>query len=137
MSVGLFFQLLICAVSLAVYMMGMETSKAFGLTFFVSISGIVNNLTATYIYCLLSENVTLDLGMIGNNFYDCAWYQLPVRQQRLFAVPIQWAQLEFRMTGLGWVECSLRVFTAVSFFRAKMRKKLFKKFRKQKIDVFA
>lgn len=115
MSVGLFFQLLICAVSLAVYMMGMETSQVFGLTFFISISGIINNLTATYIYCMLSENATLDLGKIGNIFFNCAWYQLPVKQQKLFVMPIQRGQIEFRMTGLGLVKCSLRVFTAVSF----------------------
>lgn len=67
-----------------------------------------------YLFSLLSENVTLDLGAAGTSFYNCAWYLLPVKHQQLLVVTIQRGQIEFRMSGLGLVECSLRVFTAVS-----------------------
>lgn len=112
MSVGLFFQLLICAVSMAVYMYGIETNSLLGRC--VSVTGLTNVLISTYIYCLLSENITRDLSAIGDIFYDCIWYQLPVKHQKLFSVPIQRGQTEYRMTGLGLVECSLRSFTTVS-----------------------
>lgn len=114
MSVALFFQLLACAVSLAAYMLSLETNTLLGFRFCIAITGMLNVLTATYIYCLLSENVTLDLGAVGAIFYHCAWYQLAVKQQQLFVAPIQRGQFEFRMTGLGLVECSLRAFTVVS-----------------------
>lgn len=114
MSVGLFFQLLVCAASLAVCMVGMEKSELFSMSFFLALAGLSTAISSTYIYCFLSENVTNELSAIGGIFYDCEWYRLPVKQQKLFGVAIQRAQKPFRMTGLGLVECSLRVFTSVS-----------------------
>lgn len=114
MSVGLFFQLLVCAASLALCMVGIEKSGLSSTNFFLAMAGVVTTVTSTYIYCFLSENVASDLSAIGSIFYDCEWYRLPVKQQKLFGVAIQRAQKSFRMTGLGLVECSLRVFTSVS-----------------------
>lgn len=114
MGVGLFFQLLICALSLAAYMIAVQPNTFPGLKSTESITGIINVLTATYIYCLLSENVTLDLSSIGSIFYNCDWYRLRPKEQQLLALPIQRGHREYRMTGLGLVECSLRVFMAVS-----------------------
>lgn len=114
MSVSLFFQLLICAASLAVYLVGLEASSFLELSFYVTLSGITVALVPTYLFCLLSENVSLDLGAIGASFYDCAWYQLPVRQQLMFVMPIQRGQQTYHMSGLDLVDCSLRAFTMVS-----------------------
>lgn len=115
MSAGLFFQLLVCAVSLAVYMIGIESNSNFSVSFLVSIVGLTDTILSTYAYCFLSEYVTYELSSIGDHFYNGAWYRLPVKQQQLFILPIQRAQLEFRINGLGIVECSLRVFASVKF----------------------
>lgn len=114
MSVGLFFQLLVCAASIAVYMVGMEKSVPFSMGFFLGLCGFVTVITTTYVYCFLSENVSSDLEAIGDGFYDYEWYQLSARQQQLFGLTIQRAQKAFRMNGLGLVECSLRVYASVS-----------------------
>lgn len=114
MSVGLFFQLLMCAVSLAIYMVGIESNSNLSVSFLVSIVGLAGNLTPTYVCCFLSEFVTHKLSAIGDHFYDCGWYRLPAKQQRLFILPIRRGQLEFRMSGLGIVECSLSVFLSVN-----------------------
>lgn len=113
MSVGLFFQLLVCATSLAVYMVGIETNGVRSMNTCISIIGVLITMSSTYVYCLISENVTTDLEMVGDSFYESSWYRLPVQQQRLFGLPIQRSQKEFRMTGLGFVECSLRVYSSV------------------------
>lgn len=115
MSTGLFFQLLVCATSLAVYMVGMEASGALSMRFWVAFFGLSNTILTTYAYCYLSEYVTYNLAMIGDYFYNCAWYRLSVELQTLFILPIQRAQLKFRINGLGIVECSLRVFSSVHF----------------------
>lgn len=114
MSVGFFFQLLVHAISLAVYMLGIETNNSHNASFFISMIGVIVTTTTTYIYCFLSEFVTHELAVIGDYFYDCAWYYLPARQQKLFIMPIQRTHLEFRMTGLGIVQCSLGVFSSVN-----------------------
>lgn len=113
MSAGLFCQLLVCATSLAVYMVGIESNVNAKISIVISILGSSCTLASTYIFCHLSEYVTRDLCAIGEFFYNFGWYQLPLKKQVLFILPIQQAQIEFRMTGLGIVECSLRVFTSV------------------------
>lgn len=113
MSAGLFFQLLVCAVSLAVYMFGIETNQTFGMQFVSSIIGLFSLVASTYFYCFFSEKYTSDLGQIAFNFYQFAWYRLPPRQQKYFVMPIQRAHKELRLTGLGLVECSLKIFASV------------------------
>lgn len=118
MSVGLFFQLLVCAGSLAIYMVGMDRSGVLSMNFCLALCGLVTIIASTYIYCFLSEGVTSELGAVGDIFYEYPWHQLPAKQQQLFILPIQRARKEFRMTGLGLVECSLRVFASVRAFLA-------------------
>lgn len=83
MSVGLFFQLLVCAVSLAVYMVGME-SNGLSVGFFVSAIGLTDVILSTYALCFLSEYVTHNLSIVGDYFYNCAWYCFSIKHQRLW-----------------------------------------------------
>lgn len=116
MSATLFFLLLLYAVTIAAFMIDvMGTINSFGLTFFATLTGLLNILMQMIIYCQLSENVTLDLLAAGDIFYESLWYRLPVRVQKLYMLPIQRSQREFRVTGLGIIECSLRVFASVRF----------------------
>lgn len=116
LSIGLFFQLLVCAVSLAVFMIGLESNPHLNLIAFIMLIGVSVTLTSTGIPCYLSENVTNALEAIGDIFFDCAWYHLPPKQQKLFLLPLQRSQKTFRFTGLGLVECSLGVFLGVGYF---------------------
>lgn len=115
MSIGLFFQLLICAVSLAVYMLAITSNPSPTVNFFVMLVGLTVTLTSTYIYCYLSENITTTLTEVGDIFYHFNWYNLPPRQQKLLMLPIQRAHIELRLTGLGIVNVSLGVFLSVRF----------------------
>lgn len=56
---------------------------------------------------------TTDLLEIGDIFYNSAWYRLPIKEQRLLALPIQRSQREFRLSGLGFLDCSLAVYSSV------------------------
>lgn len=114
MTIGLFFQLLICAISLAVYLVAIASNAAATITFAVILVGISVTLISTYMYCYLSERVTTTLEVIGDAFYEFTWYRLPPKQQSLFLLPIQRTQIYFRLTGLGIVDCSLGVFLSVS-----------------------
>lgn len=113
MSAGLFFQLLASAITFAVFMVGIETSPVKSLLFCVSVQGMTYNMLITYAYCLFSEMISADLAAIGDIFYGCAWYRMPVKQQNRLMLPIQRAQVEFRLYGLGFIECSLKTYTSV------------------------
>lgn len=113
MSAGLFFQLLASATTLAVFMVGIETSPVKSLLFCISVQGMTYNMLITYAYCLCSEMISADLAAIGDIFYGCAWYRMPVKQQNRLMLPIKRAQLKFRLYGLGFVECSLKTYTSV------------------------
>lgn len=113
MNVGLFCQLLVCAILLAVYMIGLESNSSLSVSFVVSLVGLIYNVILAFIFCFLSEFATHKLSAIGDSFYNFAWYRLPVKQQKMIILPIQRAQNEFRMSGFGVLECSLRVFSKV------------------------
>lgn len=105
----LFYQLLLCAVSMSVFLLALEECEMLVFTL-----GITSITISTFIYCYLSDNGTADLFAIGDAFYGCAWYLLTVSQQKRLILPIQRANHEFRLTGFGIVDCSLGVFVSVS-----------------------
>lgn len=115
MSVSLFLLLLVCAVLLAIYMVGTVgmTASLTDLTFMLSVMCTLLTALSTYVFCFFSENVTNDLHSIGDAFYQANWYAHPAKQQKLYMLSIQRAQREFRMTGLGVVDCSLQVYSSV------------------------
>lgn len=96
-----------------------------GLVNIVSIPGIgmittiINLLVQLVIYCAFSEKVTNDLFESGDLFYESPWYRLPVKLQKLYILPVQRSQKEFRLSGLGIIECSLGVFASVGLLNLK------------------
>lgn len=115
-SIGLFFQLLVCATSLAIYMIAIASNPTPTMNFFIMLIGLSLTISSASVFCYFSENLTTSLEVIGDVFYDFAWYRLPSRQQGLIKLPIQRAQINFRLTGLGIIECSLGVLLKVSIF---------------------
>lgn len=114
MSAALFCQLLVCAISLAVYMVGIETHRLLSIGFCIMMTGITSTVVSTYIYCWFAENVSRKLSATGDIFYEYSWYRLPARQQQLFVMAILRAKIEFNFTGFGLVVCSLETFATVT-----------------------
>lgn len=110
----LFYQLVLCAVNTAIflYVLGLQ-GLLLNLDALVCLMGILSVLFPTFIYCHLSESLTFKLCSVGLIYYSCAWYCLPIKQQKLIILPIKRAQKEVRMTGLGIVDCSLSIFSSV------------------------
>lgn len=115
MSTVFFYQLLLCAVDIAFFLFLFESDNLFSFTILVSVVGLASVLLPTFYYCILSENLTLDLSEIGDVFYNCSWYELSVKQEKWFILPIRRCQKTFDISGLGIVECSLGVFASVIF----------------------
>lgn len=113
MSVGLFFQLLVCATSLAIYMVAIASNPSPTVNFFIMLIGLFLTISSSSVFCYFSENLTTAMEVIGDAFYDFAWYRLTSKQQTLIKLPIQRAQINFRLTGLGIIECSLGVLLTV------------------------
>lgn len=114
MSAALFVLLLMYAVTVAVTLIAVETDSLLDLTFFAAFGGFLHILAQMGVYCKLSENVTSDLDETGDAFYETHWYSLKIKFQKYYVLPIQQSHKEFRITGLGIVECSLRALTSVS-----------------------
>lgn len=114
MSEVIFYQVLLSAVELATFMFVIDRTDAMSPLNNVALIAILTILPQTFFFCKLSENITDRLEAIGNVFYGCSWYCLSAKQQQLFLLPIQRGQREFRMNGLGIVDCSLEIFWAVN-----------------------
>lgn len=115
MSANFFFQLLTCAVSTAIFLVGLESNNnTVNVTSVISFVAITIALFGLFIYCKLSENITCDLYAICDMFYESTWYRLPVDQQKWFIWPIQRGQKTIRLTGLGFIDCSLATFLSVN-----------------------
>lgn len=98
---------------MAIYMFGLESLTVGSAIFITTVAAAVCITSSTYLYCLLSESVTSELASAADAFYLSNWYKLPLHQEKLFVIPIRRAQKDYRMSGLGLVECSLGVFSSV------------------------
>lgn len=116
MSMVLFITILTCATNIAfdLYVIDLHDSFNFNLAIAVANMCIITGIT--FVYCFLSERITTELLAIAEVFYYSAWYQLPVKQQRIVMLPIARSQREFRLTCLGFIDCSLPVFSSVNSF---------------------
>lgn len=116
MSPILFVLLLSYSITIAIFLVCLGLVNIFSLTAFATITALTDILTQMVIYCAYSENVTNDLVASGESFYESPWYQLPVKLQQFYILPIQRSQKEFRRSGLGIIECSLGVFVSVGAY---------------------
>lgn len=116
MSAVLFLQMLFSAVQLASFISTVDETKGMTGMNNVAIVRAATVLLPTYHFCNQSDIITGRLEMVGDAFFECSWYRLSTRQQRLFLLPVQRAQKEFRMNGLGIVDSSLLIFSAVNIF---------------------
>lgn len=107
------FMLVVSVVIFAFNSYVFELNDSLNLEVIASIVNLVFGVVITSVYCYLSERITTALLEIGDNFYDMPWYQLPTKQQKLLALPIQRAQRELRLTGFGLFDCSLALLSAV------------------------
>lgn len=123
MSLILFIMLVMYAIIIALLLIALDASYAIDNEFFIKINGLNNILIPLAIYCTLSENVTVDLIATGNVFYTSCWYLLPDKLQKLYVLSISRSQKEYRLMGLGIVECSLRTFVSVRHFLCDFMKK--------------
>lgn len=112
-SPTLFYQLLLCAINLALLMFGIDTKDTADFDTLVLILATFCLLPPTFFYCHQSENITTNLLSVTDSFYNYAWYQLPVQHQQYFRLPIQRSQTAFRLSGYGIVDCSLERFASV------------------------
>lgn len=119
MSSALFHQLMFCAITTAILVVAIDMNNLFTLTTVISIEGVLCTITPTFVFCNLSESITSELLAIGDTFYECGWYRLPVDQQKRILLPLRRSQKELRMTGLGMMDCSLQVFIKVSKYSLK------------------
>lgn len=117
-SASVFYQLLVCASIIALNLLALETQNWLSLERIVSIYEVLVYIALTFLYCNVSDTVTTNLYDIGDTFFGCLWYTLPLAQQKLFILPIQRSQRRFHLTGLGLVDCSLRNFLSVLAFIA-------------------
>lgn len=78
------------------------------------LDGLIIYLIICYVYCYYSENITTTSLKIGDVVYDSLWYEMPIKEQRAIILMIQRSQKEFRLSGLGLVDCSLATFLSVN-----------------------
>lgn len=115
MGIILFILLVSYGVTIAIFLFGLELVEIYRVEAFGLMIALSNLLAQLVIYCAFSENLTTNLFSTGDFFYESPWYRLPTRFQKNYIPPIQRAQCEFRLTGLGIIECSLGVFASVRF----------------------
>lgn len=67
----------------------------------------------SFVFCFLSEKITtksLECAIIA---YNATWYEMSIIDQKAIILIIMRSQKEYRITGLGLVNCSLEVFLKV------------------------
>lgn len=113
MSGPLFYQLVLSALVTAVDLFIIHRNGLSSASVVACVS-IITLMVPTFFYCKLSESITSHLLEIGDGFFESAWYELPMSQQKLFLMPIKRAQCEIRWMGFYIIYCSLPTFLSVS-----------------------
>lgn len=113
MSGILFNMLLSCILLLALSLFSLNESTVLNVRLAANFNLLLIYLMACYIYSYFSEVMTTNSFKIGDNVYNLLWNEMPVKQQKLIIMIINRSQKEFRLTGLGMIDCSLAMFLAV------------------------
>lgn len=117
MSAIIFNQILMCAVIIALNLFNlMSNGIAFNFRLVVSSYELICSVVPTYIYCYLSNVVRESMLEVGDSFYQYAWYDLTLKQQKMVWMVIRRTHSEFSFNGLGLVYCSLDAFLSVIYF---------------------
>lgn len=102
-----------CVIVIALDLLVIELNESINVKIVVAFVNLITLIGMTFAHFYLAEKITSDLVSIGDVFYNSAWHRLPVKQQRLLVLPIQRAQRELRLKGLGLFNCSMPVFLSV------------------------
>lgn len=115
MSVVIFVHLLGCALIIAFNLILLEASDHIDLQVIACLYIMLSDVATNYLFCFLSERITIALIKIGDSFYESMWYRLPMQHQMLVPMIIARTQQEFHLKGLQIIPCSLNVFWRVIY----------------------
>lgn len=116
MNEALFYMLVACSAITAFNLLALESNELLSMEGATATYDLCLVLASMFVYCELSERLTITLNEIQNIFYESPWYQMPVKLQKSMTLPIQRAAVEFRLQSLGLVDCSLTTFLSVMSF---------------------
>lgn len=105
-----------CVIVIACNLFVIESNDALSYEIIVALIDTISLVGISSLYFYFSERITTNMSEIDNIFYHSAWYRLTPKQQSHLVLPIQRAQREFRLRGLGIFDCSLPVFLSVRYF---------------------
>lgn len=114
MSVVIFIILLSCVLLLVLTLLSLDQLTVVDFNLLYSLHSLLHYLLICYVYCHFSEIITAKSFEICYVVYSSLWYEMSVEQQKAIILIIQRSQKEFRLTGLGLVDCSLTTFTSVT-----------------------
>lgn len=113
MSGIIFIVLLSCVLFLVLMLLKMDQFTTITYDSISIFDALLTYSIICYVYCRFSENITSKSLEIGDIVYNSLWYKMPLKEQKLIILMIQRSQKEFRLSGLGLVDCSLATFLAV------------------------
>lgn len=111
---GVLFDVLVgCTLYLALLLFSLDQSFVIDIQLLFNINCLLIHLIICYTYCYLFERITLKSFQIGEDAHNLMWYKMNGDQQRAMILIIQRSQIEFRLSGLGLIDCSLATFLTV------------------------
>lgn len=111
---GILFIVLLSCVSYLTFIFFAVDQSNINFDLFVNLSALATVLSISYIYCHFSENMTTNSIKVGEKAYNLLWYKMTMKQQMAVMLIIGRSQREFRLDGLGFIDCSLATFLAVT-----------------------
>lgn len=93
-----------------------DQSTVMNLALLVTFIGLLTLLILGYTYCYFSETITENSFKIGYDAYNSMWSEMTVAEQKAIMLVIGRSQQEFRLTGLGLVDCCMMTYLAVTIY---------------------
>lgn len=115
MSGAIFIQLFSCVLFAATALLSLDQFEQIDRDVLFNFDNFFNSSVIGFIYCYFSEKITNISFEIGDIVYFSSWYAMPFKQQKTIVMVIRESHEEFRLNGLGIIDCSLSTFLAVIF----------------------
>lgn len=113
MSDIIFIMLFSCVIYFSICLFSLDQVDEIDSTFRIRITAPLPILFVTCLYCYFSEMITEKSAAVAQTTFDSMWYKLAMNQQKAIIPILVRSQREFRLQGLGIIDCSFPIYLAV------------------------
>lgn len=113
-SGAFFFQIVICAIFIAIILSSLDQNlQNMTYEFVINLFCLLLEIQLNFISCHYAQTVTTQSFEIADVIYNSFWYRMPIREQKMIQMTIHLSQKPVHLKGYKIFTCSMETFLTV------------------------